>query len=246
MRSFTRRRPSPALLVAFLALLVALGGTGVAATTYISAKNIKKNSIPGDRLKSDTVTGKQVKESSLATVPAAKAADTATSAATAANATNAQSAATAQSATTAQNATSAATAANADKVGGVTVKQFAVKVATDGAEATVLDAGGLLLKLSCPSGEPVLTAKNVSGADNMLARGTFTSVNSTNVTGSSDLDVSDPAVSLFNGATESRGTVVAAGARDGAPSMTMSIALDDANTYGQFVGCSAVGNATIG
>lgn len=243
MRALIPHRLSPALIVAFLALLVALGGTGVAATSYISAKNIKKNSIPGDRLKSDTVTGKQVKESSLAKVPAAAAADTATNAANATNATNAQSAATAQTATTAQ---SAATAQSADKVGGVAVKQFAVKVATGAAATTVLQAGGVALKLTCPAGDPVLTATNVSGADNLMARGTFVSESASGLVGTSDLDVADPPVALFDGVANARGTVVAAVAQDGAPSMTLSIALDDANTYGSFDGCSAVGSATIG
>lgn len=63
LRSLRLRRPSPALVVATLALVVAMGGTA-SAVTMINGKNIKPN----------TVTGKQVKESSLATVPSAKSA----------------------------------------------------------------------------------------------------------------------------------------------------------------------------
>ena len=56
--------------VAYLALFCALGGTTYAAT-QINGKAIKKHSLPGNRLKKNTVTGKQVNESSLGTVPKA-------------------------------------------------------------------------------------------------------------------------------------------------------------------------------
>ena len=69
------RPPSPAMLVALLALCVALGGT-VYAANHINGKQIKKGSEPGNRLKTDTVTGKQVRESSLETVPDAANANT--------------------------------------------------------------------------------------------------------------------------------------------------------------------------
>jgi hypothetical protein len=49
-RSRWRRRPSPALVVACLALFVALGGT-VLAATKIDGRTIKVKSLPGNRLK---------------------------------------------------------------------------------------------------------------------------------------------------------------------------------------------------
>jgi hypothetical protein len=65
-----RRRISFANVVALLALFVALGGT-VYATGKINGKAVKKASLPGNRLKPDSVGGKQVNEASLGTVPAA-------------------------------------------------------------------------------------------------------------------------------------------------------------------------------
>src|SRR3954463_13814756 len=63
-------RPSPALIVASLALAVALGGTAFAAPIrHLVA------SIDGSDIKDNTVTGKQVKESSLAAVPDARTVD---------------------------------------------------------------------------------------------------------------------------------------------------------------------------
>jgi hypothetical protein len=74
-------RPSPALVVASLALAVALGGTAFAApirsvVASINGATIQDHSIAGVKLKNDTVTGRQVKESSLATVPHAANANT--------------------------------------------------------------------------------------------------------------------------------------------------------------------------
>ncbi len=104
MRStITIRRPSASLVVAMLALFVALGGTGYAAAT-LSGKAIQKHSIPGNRLRFNTLTGKQIKESKLGPVPVAQRALTAETAATATTATSATTATTADSATTAQNA----------------------------------------------------------------------------------------------------------------------------------------------
>lgn len=81
------RRPSPALVIAMIALFVALGGTGYAAS-QLNGKSLKNNSVPGKKLKNKTVTGAKVKpntltgaqinEASLGTVPSASSAANAT------------------------------------------------------------------------------------------------------------------------------------------------------------------------
>jgi hypothetical protein len=63
-------RPSPALVVASLALVVALGGTAYATAT-ISGSAITDHSIAGRKLIDNTLTGRQIKESALAAVPKA-------------------------------------------------------------------------------------------------------------------------------------------------------------------------------
>src|SRR5690242_11686651 len=81
-------------VVAYLALFLALAG-GAYAASHISGRTLRKHSTPGNRLKNNSVTGKQVRESSLRIVPKAttaklaNAADTATTATTARNADNA-------------------------------------------------------------------------------------------------------------------------------------------------------------
>jgi hypothetical protein len=62
------RGPSPALVLATIALFVSLGGS-VYAAAKLNGTAIKKGSEPGNRLKPDSVTGKQVNESTLGTVP---------------------------------------------------------------------------------------------------------------------------------------------------------------------------------
>lgn len=70
MKDIARRRPSPAMVVALIALFVALGGT-VYAAGKINGKTIKPGTLPGNRLKGESVTGAQVSEGSLGKVPSA-------------------------------------------------------------------------------------------------------------------------------------------------------------------------------
>jgi hypothetical protein len=65
------RRPSPAMVVALIALAVALGGTAIAAQT-INGGAIKKQTIGGGKLKRKTLTGFQINTNKLGVVPAAK------------------------------------------------------------------------------------------------------------------------------------------------------------------------------
>jgi hypothetical protein len=70
------------LLIAAGGLVVGLAIPAAAheAGTLINGKSIVKDSIPGNRLENNTVTGKQIKESTLGRVPKATAAKTATEA----------------------------------------------------------------------------------------------------------------------------------------------------------------------
>src|SRR5688572_8401214 len=106
MKRLTRLRPSPAMVVACIALSVALGGTSVAAIqalprNSVGAKQLKRNAVTGVKIKAnavsgakiasnavtgakvrdDSLTGADVNESALGTVPSATNATTAGSAA---------------------------------------------------------------------------------------------------------------------------------------------------------------------
>ena len=95
-----RHRPSPAMVVACLALLVALSGTGYAAIKLpaksVGAKQLKtgavtnvklaRRAVTGKKVAGNTLTGAQINESTLATVPNATHAATADSASSATHA----------------------------------------------------------------------------------------------------------------------------------------------------------------
>lgn len=95
--------PSPAMLIACLALIAAVGGTAYAASK-INGKDIKK----------DSITGKQIKESTVKNVASAKKAKTAKTA------DSARTAGMAKTADLAKDAVTATRAKDADTVGGQT------------------------------------------------------------------------------------------------------------------------------
>lgn len=70
MRKMWNRRPSPAMVVALVALFVALAGTAYAAQS-INGGAIKKQTIGGGKLKHKTLTGFQINTNKLGVVPAA-------------------------------------------------------------------------------------------------------------------------------------------------------------------------------
>jgi hypothetical protein len=88
MKHLVRLRPSPAMVVACIALTVALGGTSYAAIKLpknsVGTKQLKRNAVTSPKVKNNAITGADVLESSLGQVPSAASAATATTAGTAA------------------------------------------------------------------------------------------------------------------------------------------------------------------
>jgi hypothetical protein len=139
--------PAPPMAVALTALVIALGGTAVAASQLVNGdKLIKKGTLSGNRLRKHSITGTQVNLSRLGKVPSASRADTAGNAAnatTAANATNAGHAASADSATT---------AANASALGGMTAAQFFHGAGNTRLDNTATAGGGGLVTVASIQG----------------------------------------------------------------------------------------------
>ena len=81
MNKLRLRRPSPAMVVAVAALVLAMAGVGYAATSLpknsVGTKQIKKNAVTTAKVKNHTLTGKDIKLSKLGTVPKATLAVTA-------------------------------------------------------------------------------------------------------------------------------------------------------------------------
>jgi hypothetical protein len=143
------RRPSPALVVSFLALLVALGGTSWAAL------RLPKNSVGTKQLKSGAVTTKKIKNGAVTaskintlglTVPNARHAGRADAATNATNATIASNAA---------NAGTAQTAAVSNAIGSVTYVKGNV-VGIPGATGGSPYALSMDSTATCPAGTVVI------------------------------------------------------------------------------------------
>ena len=85
------RRPSPAMIVAIIALVGALAGSAVAlpGKNTVQSNDIKKNAVKSKHLKNNGVKGIDIDESSLGTVPSATNAVNARNAENARNAVNA-------------------------------------------------------------------------------------------------------------------------------------------------------------
>jgi len=71
MKQLGKARPSPAMVVAIVALVAALAGTAYAAG-QINGGAIMKQSIGGGKLKKKTLTGFQINTNKLGVVPSAK------------------------------------------------------------------------------------------------------------------------------------------------------------------------------
>jgi hypothetical protein len=173
------RLPSPAMAVAFVALLAALGGTAVAlpgknkVTSDDIAKGavnnadlrkgavtnakVRNRSITGVKFRQNALGGNAVKESTLGRVPSAD---------FAASAFNSQNAVNAQNANNAQNAANANRAASAGSVDGRT--PFLVKLSA-GQTQTIASNGAVSIQVQCISDGTddevrVLGATSASGA----------------------------------------------------------------------------------
>lgn len=114
MRSTSIARPASALVVASVSLLVGFGATADAATR-VSGLAVKRASMPGNRVKPNTLTGIQINEARLGLVPVSKLAQFAE---LARSAETANSARTAETANTARTAETARVAEDAKKLNG--------------------------------------------------------------------------------------------------------------------------------
>jgi hypothetical protein len=125
MHRILKRRPTPAMGVALVALFAALSGIAIAGPSIpgsgrvhsadihngqVKRADIGTNAVNGSKVANNSLTGADVLESSLGRVPSANTANSASTANTASTATTANTASTATTANTASTATTANTA----------------------------------------------------------------------------------------------------------------------------------------
>jgi hypothetical protein len=160
MNTISKRLPSPAAILACVALLVSLGGVSYAAgvlpnnsvgeaqlrkgavtaakvrTNAINSAKVKDGTLNGADALDNSLSGADINESTLGQVPSAATADSANSA---------------NSASTANSANTAGFASDAGAVNGTKLRRLAVDVQPNGS-ATVLTQNGLTLALACTGG----------------------------------------------------------------------------------------------
>jgi hypothetical protein len=151
-----RRLPSPALVVASLALAVALGGTTYAATALpknsVGAKQLKSGSVSSVKLAKGSVASRQIKDHTIVAADLAKNAYPALPGKVAA----AGHADTAGRADTAGHADSAGHADTAGSVSGATFTTIDYRVGPGTPAAGVVSANGLTISASCDAAGTLL------------------------------------------------------------------------------------------
>jgi hypothetical protein len=193
-------RPSPAMIVALVALFVAMSGTTYAVTRLpsrsvgssqikskavvtrtIRARNVKRtkiarSAIDSSLVQNNSLRGTDILEASLGTVP------------------------------------SATKAANADTVGGLHVQKFSFRAPPGTASTNVLNVGGLAINAACNTG-PALTvgASTTESGANVHAGGTWGVANQSFYGEDDSFDVGntfDPLQSGTTGSNDLTGTLV--------------------------------------
>lgn len=225
MKKFRLLRPSPALIVASVALFVALGGGAYAAfklpKNSVSSKQIKNGAVVNSKiangavgaakLKNGAVTSSKLNTSGL-TVPTANFANT---------------------------AGSATNAVNAALVDGETVsKVFANQPPNTGA-TTVYSRDGLTIQASCDgSGHNSLTATSTDGNAELNVLSDNSSVSNTfENTGTGTLD-------LLHGLGEFEGSLEIEYANTAGQTVTLQLGTDYEGAFGSSNNCGVWGTGT--
>jgi hypothetical protein len=139
-----RRLPSPALVVASLALAIALGGTTYAATALprnsVGARQLRPAAVTTVKLAKSSVTTRQIKDHSIVAADIAPGALTSSAVAATGKVADAAHA---------DTATHAGTADSAKSVGGAVFATIDYRVGPATPDQTVLAANGLTISASC-------------------------------------------------------------------------------------------------
>jgi hypothetical protein len=233
VKSFLSRRPSPALVIALIALFVSLSGVSYGvATGFIDSREIKNNQVRSvdlrnndvrtRDLRNNEVRGRDIRNSTV------RSPDVGLNSLTGddINESRLGKVASAAAADTATSATSATTAAN---VGGMTVKKFFAKVPAGSPTAEIFRGQAFVLLGGCSATNALLVLNGVAGAPetNVTFEGAADAL--TPIFGSdSDLDPADN-FSLID--ANERGTGTAVVSTTGGVVSTITYAAQDSPAF---------------
>jgi hypothetical protein len=171
MSRILRRRPSPSMVVAFVALCVALAGTATAlpGRARVKKDDIARAAVRSTHVKSRAIQSKHIKSRAVTRSKIARRAvgssEVGQDALKGENIVE-SSLGTVPTASNASNATNATNAGNAGRVNGRTVQKFAFAPGPGTAATTVLAVNGLTVNVACNAGPnlSVRATTSVSGA----------------------------------------------------------------------------------
>lgn len=165
------RRPSAAFILSFLALLGAWGGPAIAGK-LITSRDVKDRSLTGRDLRSNTITGRVVKNLSGRDILSDSLDGTDIAEETLGTVARARSATEADRTGTAERAERAERAAVADSLAGARVQRLHFARAA-GAEATVLELGGLTLNARCSASGALSVSAATAGPSWIRVSGSY-------------------------------------------------------------------------
>ena len=222
MKSILSRRPSPALVIACIALFVSMGGVSYGvATGFIDSREIKNNQVRSSDLRNNSIRTFDIRNNEVrgfdirnSTVQGR---DVALNTLTGADISEQDLA----------KVPSAAAADTATSVGGVTPKAFSYAAETGTGFVPVLDLGGLTLEARCAAG-PLLELRGNPAVANSEISADFETVSVNDM----DFDPGDNTILSAQGMVTSpgddTGTIAFAGA-DGRVVTVLGLTREDAN-----------------
>ena len=178
MKSLLRRRPSPALIIALIALFVSLSGVSYGvATGFIDSREIKNNEVRSLDIRNNEIRTRDLRNNEIRGIDirnsTVQSRDIAINAVTGEDVKE-ETLQKVPSALLADSANSAATAAAADTVGGVTLRKIAYSAEIGSDFVEILNVGGLRLEARCENaGTPAIVVRATPAVPNSELRAEF-------------------------------------------------------------------------
>jgi hypothetical protein len=202
--SIPRRRPSPALVIAFIALFVSLSGVSYGvATGFIDSREIRNNTVKSTDVRNNTLRTRDIRNNEVRGFDVRNSSiqgrDVAFNTLTGADISEA-------SLGKVPTATQADSAAAATTVGGLRVQKFFAKPVSGAAVGEVFRGDAFAIEAGCPAGDPVLQIDGIAGApaSNLTVSGAGTGATAIFASDASLAPGDD--VSLLGAVTEGGGT----------------------------------------
>jgi hypothetical protein len=249
VKSFLRRRPSPALVISVIALFVSLSGVSYGvATGFIDSRELKNNQVRSvdlrnndvrtRDLRNNEVRGRDIRNSTI------QGADVALNTLTGDDV-NESRLGKVPSAAAADTATSATTATNAGSVGGLTVRKFFAKVPVGTPIAEIFRGEAFVLLGGCSVTSALLVLNGIAGSPEANVAFEGSADGGAVFDFDADLDPADN-VQLVGGGMNQRATGTAVVSTTGGVVSTIVYAAQDSPAFQGENVCALRGTVTAG